>query len=102
MAFNVYLKRLGEDSSGKLQGKLTYHKSDKFIEKITVWNKAEFSPMLTANITDLTITFTFLHLDGAVLAKNNEMKMKGSFAYFTEINETSLDSFLITFIKVNK
>jgi len=93
MAFNVHLKKLGEDSVGKLQGQLSYHKESKFIEKISIWNNADFSPMFTANITDLAINFTFFHIDGAVLAKENEMKMKGSFAYFTEINETSLDSF---------
>jgi hypothetical protein len=49
--------------------------------------------MFTANITDLAINFTFSHINGAVLTKQNEMKMKGSFAYFTEINETSLDRF---------
>jgi len=93
MAFNVNLKKLGKDSVGKLQGQLTYQKNEQFIEKISIWNNADFSPMFTANITDLAITFTFLHLNGAVLTKQNEMKMKGSFAYFTEINETSIDIF---------
>ncbi len=93
MAFNVHLNKLGEDSMGKLQGQLTYQKENQFIEKISIWNSADFSPMFTANITDLAINFTFSHINGAVLAKQNEMKMKGSFAYFTEINETSLDSF---------
>jgi hypothetical protein len=93
MAFNVYLKKLGKDSIGKLQGELIYQKDQQFIEEISIWNNAEFSPMLTANITDLTITFTFSHINGAVLTKQNEMKMKGSFAYFTEINETSIDTY---------
>ncbi len=93
MAFNVYLQKLGKDSIGKLQGKLVYQKDDQYIEKISIWNNAEFSPMFTAQITDLAITFTFIHINGAILAKKNEMKMKGSFAYFTEINETSLDTF---------
>ena len=91
MAFNVYLHKLGEDSKGKLQGQLTYQKDNQFIETISIWNNAEFSPMFTATITDLAITFTFSHINGSVLTKQNEMKMKGSFAYFTEINETSLD-----------
>jgi hypothetical protein len=91
MAFNVYLNKLGEDSKGKLQGELTYQKDNQFIETISIWNNAEFSPMFTAQITDLAITFTFSHINGSVLTKQNEMKMKGSFAYFTEINETSLD-----------
>lgn len=93
MAFSVDIKKLGKDSIGKLQGELLYQKEKQYIEKITIWNNAEFSPMLTANITDLVLTFTFVHINGAVLAKQNEMKMKGSFAYFTEINETSLDKY---------
>ncbi|WNC67715.1 hypothetical protein RI845_14455 [Thalassotalea nanhaiensis] len=93
MGFNVYLKKLGEDAVGKLQGELTYQKEAEFIEKISIWNSAEFSPMFTANITDLAITFTFTNIDGAILTKQTEMKMKGSFAYFTEINETSQDVF---------
>ncbi|WNC73259.1 hypothetical protein RGQ13_04520 [Thalassotalea psychrophila] len=93
VGFNVYLKKLGEDAAGKLQGELTYQKEAQFIEKISIWNSAEFSPMFTANITDLAITFTFTNIDGAVLTKQTEMKMKGSFAYFTEINETSQDVF---------
>jgi hypothetical protein len=93
MAFDVSFKKLGEDSRGKLQGQLTYQKDAKFIEKISVWNNENFSPMFTANITDLAITFTFLEINGSVLTKQNEMKMKGSFAYFTDINETSLDTF---------
>jgi hypothetical protein len=93
MAFNVYLKKLGKDAIDKLQGELIYQKDNQFIEKISIWNNAEFSPMFTAKITDLAISFTFSYINGAVLTKQNEMKMKGSFAYFTEINETSLDVF---------
>jgi hypothetical protein len=93
MGFNVKLTKLGKNSVGKLQGKLIYQKDKQFIEKIYIWNNAEFSPMFTANITELAITFTFSNINGAVLVKQNEMKMKGSFAYFTEINETSVDNF---------
>jgi len=93
MAFNVDIKKLGKDSVGKLQGELFYQKDKQFIEKINIWNSADFSPMFSANITELSITFTFIQINGAILTKENEMKMKGSFAYFTEINETSLDSF---------
>lgn len=93
MAFTVNLQKLGEDSKGKLQGQLTYQKDEQFINKISIWNNADFSPMFTAKITDLVITFTFVELNGSILTKKNEMKMEGSFAYFTEINETSLDVF---------
>jgi hypothetical protein len=93
MAFDVSLEKLGKDAVGKLQGKLTYQKDKQFIEQISIWNNADFSPMFTANITDLALAFTFININGAVLTKQNEMKMKGSFAYFTEINETSTDNF---------
>lgn len=93
LAFNVNWKKLGKDSIGKLQGHLTYQKEQQFIDNITIWNNTNFSPMFTANITDLIVTFSFIQINNAVLAKSNEMKMKGSFAYFTEINETSLDSY---------
>jgi len=49
--------------------------------------------MFTAKITDLAITLNFLHINGAILVKQTEMKMKGSFAYFTHINQTSIDNF---------
>jgi hypothetical protein len=93
MAFNVFMKKLGKDSIGKLQGKLIYQKEQQFIQQISIWNNAAFTPMFTANITDLAITLTFVNINGAILSKQNEMKMKGSFAYITEINETSLDTF---------
>jgi len=93
MGFNVRVKKFGKDAMDKLQGQLTYQLDAKFIEQISIWNNASFSPMLTANITDLALTFTFVEINGAVLTKENKMSMKGSFAYFTEINETSLDSF---------
>jgi hypothetical protein len=93
MAFNVNFKKLGADAVGKLQGQLTYQKEAQFIEEISIWNNAHFSPMFTANITDLAITFTFVEVNGAVLTKQNDMKLKARFAYFTEINETSVDVF---------
>ena len=93
MAFNVFMKKLGKDPIGKLQGTLIYQKEQQFIQQISIWNNAAFTPMFTANITDLAITLSFININGAILAKQNEMKMKGSFAYFTDINETSLDTF---------
>lgn len=93
LAFNVNWKKLGKDAIGKLQGQLTYQKEQQFISKISIRNSEDFSPMFTAKITDLNVIFSFIQINDAVLAKSNEMKMKGSFAYFTEINETSLDSY---------
>lgn len=93
MEFNVYWEKLGYDSNGKLQGKLYYQQQNEFIEKIVIWNNDEFSPLFTASINELQVTFSFLHINGAVLPKQTEMKMKGSFAYITEINETSIDKY---------
>ncbi len=93
MNFNVYLSELGEDSIGKLQGSLSYNKQHKFIEHINIKNNAEFSPMFSANITELKLAFSFTNINDNVLPLQQEMEMKGTFAYFTEINETSTDSF---------
>lgn len=91
--FNVYLKRLGEDAKGKLKGNLLYNKELQFIESITIVNTDDFSPMFSANISDLTITFDFIQLDESILPHKNEMRMKGTFAYFTEIDEISTTTY---------
>ena len=59
MNFDVYLKKLGEDSKGKLKGSLSYNKQLSFIESITIVNNSALSPMFSANITDFKLTFTF-------------------------------------------
>ena len=93
MVFDVTLKKLGDDATGKLHGKLFYNKQHQFIEQIMIENNAAFSPMFTAKITDLTLTFSFVHINQSVLPLQQDMVMKGSFAYFTEINETSTDCY---------
>jgi len=93
MTFNVYLPKLGKDAEGKLDGVLTYHKQDKFIDKITIENNADFSPILSANISNLSIVFDFIKIDESILFSENSMKMKGTFAYFIEIDEVSSDVF---------
>ncbi len=93
MSFNVFLEKLGKDSVGKLQGSLTYNKELAFIENITIVNNDEFSPMFSANITDLTLTLTFININNTVLPHRQDMEMKGTFAYFTEIDEVSTDSY---------
>lgn len=93
MSFDVYIEKLGDDAKGKLQGKLFYNKHQHLIEEIVIKNNAEFSPMFSANITDLTLTFNFISINDNILPKQHGMKMKGTFAFFTEINETSTDTF---------
>jgi len=91
--FKVYLSKLGEDAKGKLQGVLSYNKQVQFIESITIINTADFSPMFSAKISDLKLSFTFISINNKVLPKQQELQMKGSFAFFTEIDEVSTDTF---------
>lgn len=93
MTFAVELPKLGEDAIGKLQGTLSYNKAEQFIETITIKNNAEFSPVFAATISDILLTFNFINIDGSVLPEENTLSMKGVFAYFTEINEVSVDTF---------
>jgi len=92
--FNVWIEKLGEDAKGKLQGSLSYNKQDQFIEEITITNTSTFSPVFSAKISDLKIVFHFIYDKGFVLPKKQTLDMKGSFAFFTEINETSTDTFI--------
>lgn len=92
-AFQVTMKKLGEDAAGKLSGVLSYNKHHEFIEKITITNNAEFSPMFSANITDIELTFEFIKINDAVLPMQQGLNMKGTFAFFTEIDEVSTTTF---------
>ena len=92
-SFNVWIEKLGEDAKGKLQGSLIYNKKNQYIEQITITNTATFSPVFSAKISDLKIVFTFTYDKGFVLPKKQTLDMKGSFAFFTEIDETSTDTF---------
>lgn len=91
--FKVSLSQLGDEASNHLQGLLTYNKQQQFIESIDIANTAPFSPMFSAEITELTIQFNFQKIDSAVLPLSNQMTMKGSWAFFTEINEVSKDTY---------
>jgi hypothetical protein len=92
-SFDVDIEKLGDDAVGKLQGTLFYNKEFEFIEEVIVVNTADFSPMFSANISELTLTFSFIHIDGAILPQQNKMEMKGNFAFFTEIDESSIDTY---------
>jgi len=93
MSFQVSLKKLGEDAEGKLQGTLSYNKQHKFIEEIIIVNNAEFSPMFSASISDLAITFNFIKIKEAILPLKHELHMKGRFAYIYPIDEVSTDTY---------
>lgn len=93
MSFQVYLSQLGDDTKGKLDGILFYNKQGKFIETITIVNNAEFSPMFSASISELLLTFSFIKINDAILFREQTLEMKGSFAYFVEIDEVSKDTY---------
>ncbi len=94
IAFDVYLSKLGDDAKGKLRGTLTYNKAEQYIEKIVIENTAAFTPIFSANISAFKLTFTFTNINDNILPTQHEMDMKGTFAFFTEIDETSSDKFL--------
>ncbi|WDE14018.1 hypothetical protein [Thalassomonas haliotis] len=93
LGFQVHMQDLGEDAIGKLAGTLLYSKQQAYIEAITIVNHDEFSPMLSATISDLMLFFSFIKLNNVVLPQQHEMRMKGRFAYFTEIDEVSTTTY---------
>lgn len=93
LQFNVNLKQFDDDSLKKLTGHLQYNKKQAFIEKIIIVNQEPFSPVFSANISDFEISFSFIRLNNSILAHQQRMTMKGTFAIFTDIDEVSIDSY---------
>lgn len=93
MNFQVTLSQFGDETKGKLDGLLSYNKQGEFIETITITNNAPFSPMFSASISELLLTFSFTQIDEAVLFSEHTLQMKGTFAYFVEIDEVSKDTY---------
>ncbi|BBN83637.1 hypothetical protein PA25_36220 [Pseudoalteromonas sp. A25] len=91
--FDVKIEELGEDASKVLKGSLIYDKNNGYIKTIEVVNTASFSPVFTASIHELKLVFSFLNINDSVLLKQQALAMKGRFAFFTEINEVSTDTF---------
>lgn len=90
-SFDVYLEKLGDDASEHLQGTLAFAKQGEFIERIEITNTSSFSPMFAARIDALTLNLAFVKIDQAILTHSIDLKMQGSFALFTEIDEVSSD-----------
>lgn len=93
MSFPVQIAKLGDDAIDKLTGKLRYNKQEQYIEEISIVNNAEFSPMFSASITSIELSFSFVKIDSAILPFQNKLNMKGRFAFVTKIDETSTDTF---------
>ena len=92
-SFGVYLSQLGNDVSKKLQGSLRYNKQQHYIDSIDISNTAHFSPLFSANISEFNLTLRFTKIDNAILPQQQQMRMKGTFAFFTQIDEVSTDTF---------
>lgn len=93
ISFQVTLSQFGDETKGKLDGLLSYNKHGAFIETITITNNAPFSPMFSAAINELNLTFSFVQVDDAILFSEHALQMKGTFAYFVEIDEVSKDTY---------
>lgn len=93
VGFQVHMEKLGDDAIGKLGGILYYNKQEQYIRDISISNNSEFSPMFSASISHIELNFNFIKLKENVLPKQIGMKMKGTFAYFTEIDEVSTTTY---------
>lgn len=91
--FDVSFPEFAEKATENLTGHLTYNKSEQFIETIEIINNGNFSPMLTADISDFKMVFVFQRIDKAILPLEYRLSMKGTYAFFAEINELSRDTF---------
>ena len=91
--FRVNLSQLGDTATEKLSGTLLFNKQQAFIENIQIVNKEAFSPMFTAKITDFSLSLSFLKIDKAILPHQHALSMNGTFAFFTDIDEESLDTY---------
>lgn len=92
-SFGVHLSQLGNDVSKKLQGSLRFNKTLHYIDSIEISNTANFSPLFSANISEFNLTLRFTKIDNAILPQQQQMRMKGTFAFFTQIDEVSTDTF---------
>ncbi|WP_156413600.1 hypothetical protein [Lacimicrobium alkaliphilum] len=92
-SFAVYLNQLGEEASQKLKGSLIFDKGQQYIETIEIINTGTFSPVFSADISEFRLTLRFIKIDTVVLPERQELAMKGTFAFFTEIDEVSTDRF---------
>ncbi|MDP2561919.1 hypothetical protein [Psychrobium sp. 1_MG-2023] len=93
MNFDLHVSQFAKGAQGDLTGTLSYNKQLEFIEEIVVVNKEDFSPMFSATISELKLTFKFIKINDVILFKQQELQMKGLFAYFIEIDEISHDTY---------
>ena len=88
--FNVNTESLGINAKDELKGEIRYDKSENYIEEIRIINKAPFSPMFSAEIDSLEVIFQFNLVGDWVVIQKQAFTMKGTFAFFSEIDEVSI------------
>lgn len=93
IGFAVSLPEYGDDASKSLTGKLIYDKEAQFINEIEITNTDVFSPLFSADIEAFKMTLSFQKIENAILPVEHALEMRGTFAFFTEINEVSSDKF---------
>lgn len=89
MNFDVFLTQFGAKASSQLQGSLLYNKQQQFIETLTITNKEAFSPMFSATLDDFKLAISFTQINEQVLTSRQDMTMKGTYAFFREIDEVA-------------
>lgn len=92
-SFTVTLSQLGDSATENLSGLLSFDKNRQFIETIEIHNTDTFSPMFSADISDFKLTLQFTKINNAILPLQHDLSMKGTFAFFTDIDEVSIDTF---------
>lgn len=88
-SFKVGYSRFGEDATSKLDGILIFDKKNHFVKSLEIINNENFSPMFSADIDELKLTFKFIKIKDAILPLNHTMRLIGSMAMFIEIDEIS-------------
>lgn len=92
-SFAVYIDKLGTAASKQLQGQLRFNKAGNFIDRIEISNTGPFSVMLGSKVQRFQLKLDFIQLEHAILQRQQEMILQGSFAFVSSIDEISSDVF---------
>lgn len=92
-SFGIASSQFDKDATKYLRGLIVFDKRRLFITSLEINNIKTFSPVFTAKISDFKLTYHFIKIDDAILLKQRDLSMKGTFGFFTEIDEVSTDTF---------
>ena len=91
--FDVDIAKLGDKASKQLQGELRFNKAGHFIDRIEIRQRGPFSVMWGTEIQRFELSIAFIQQGDAILQQQQQMKMQGTFAFVTPIDEVSSDVF---------